>query len=311
MRHSRITGRELHSPSNELVANLTGSTLPKLKVVALDNMALPFPKVKVANPALYQNFGVVLDGIDDQKYGIVTCFGFITDINTSAWIDETPLYSTATGDLTDTPNGPVIARVVRSHATTGSIYVFGPGGPACAPWDVDGNSGLGSANFLGTVDSVALRFRTDNLERAIFDENGRFGHGTSTPGMFNEIKAHSSANASGLQTETFYVETNAATFQPAFSLILPDPMICQVTLSITCHEPGGTNVASFKRTGVFYRKSSGVVSLGGWQSDFTQKSNNVMNIQYILTLGSVDFNVKAASATNTRWAGYIQVQRLI
>jgi hypothetical protein len=277
-------------------------------------MGAAYPKVQPANPSLLQNFGIVLENIDDTKTGLVTCLGFMFQVDTSAWTIDTILYSTNTGFLSSIANGPPVARVVKQDASAGALYVViaATVGTASTDWSSIGNAGLGPSNFLGTIDSIALRFRTDNIERAILDENGRFGHGTSTPGMFHEVKAHSSGNASGLQTETFYLETDATGFLPAFSVSLSDPMVCQIMISVTGQEQSGANnIASFKRTGLFYRKAGSVLSAGGWSSDFTQKTNNAMNIQYILSLTSVDFNVKPATANNTRWTGFVQVQRLI
>ena len=49
-------------------------------------------------------------------------------------------------------------------------------------WSLNGNSGSVSAvNFLGTTDNMALRFRTNNLERMSIAENGWVGIGTTAP----------------------------------------------------------------------------------------------------------------------------------
>ncbi|HEX2846433.1 MAG TPA: hypothetical protein VHN59_07785, partial [Chitinophagaceae bacterium] len=39
-------------------------------------------------------------------------------------------------------------------------------------WNVTGNSGTTTSNFVGNTDSVALIFRTNNLERARITANG-------------------------------------------------------------------------------------------------------------------------------------------
>ncbi|UAY52559.1 hypothetical protein [Ferruginibacter albus] len=49
-------------------------------------------------------------------------------------------------------------------------------------WLVTGNSGIPSASrFIGTTDSVSLRFRTNNIARMVIDSLGSVGIGTATP----------------------------------------------------------------------------------------------------------------------------------
>ena len=47
-------------------------------------------------------------------------------------------------------------------------------------WELTGNSGTTSSDFVGTIDKQNLRFRTENLERMIIDTNGNIGIGTGS-----------------------------------------------------------------------------------------------------------------------------------
>lgn len=310
--HNRLRGRDLHAPSNELVSNLTGALLPAFKVVSLDGMGPVYPKVKLANPATFFNFGITSDEIKNGQAGLVTTQGFMFEVDTSAFLVDALLYSTNTGDLTDTPNGTAIARVIKSDPDFGVLYVLvgGESGGSAPAWDIDGNTGILDGNFLGTRDMAALRLRTNNLQRAIITADGRVGFGVDAPGMYHEVKAHTSLNATGLQTETFYLETSALGYSTAFVLALADPSVNQVTFSATAVEPDSSNIASFKRTGLFYRQASNAQVVDAWTSDFTQKTANLMNVQYVFSGGSIIFRVRPATAELTRWTGYLQVQRL-
>jgi hypothetical protein len=54
--------------------------------------------------------------------------------------------------------------------------------PAGSGWSLTGNAGTNPASsFLGTTDSQALVFRTNNTERMRLDTSGRLGLGTSSP----------------------------------------------------------------------------------------------------------------------------------
>jgi len=48
-------------------------------------------------------------------------------------------------------------------------------------WNLTGNNGTTTSNFLGTKDSVSLIFKTNNLERMRLLPNGNCGFGTDQP----------------------------------------------------------------------------------------------------------------------------------
>ena len=74
--------------------------------------------------------GVVTAPTGDNQEGPVTAWGFVNDLDTSAWVPGTKLYVAAddTGDLTSTPPAAPnfviwVATVGIQHATQGSIFV--------------------------------------------------------------------------------------------------------------------------------------------------------------------------------------------
>lgn len=61
----------------------------------------------------------------------------------------------------------------------GQVEVKNPTSPF---WNVKGNSGTNSGtNFIGTIDNVSWRVRTDNTERMVVDSLGNVGIGTANP----------------------------------------------------------------------------------------------------------------------------------
>jgi hypothetical protein len=74
--------------------------------------------------------GITTEEITADGFGFVTQFGFINNVNTTAWTAGTLLYAdpaTAGGFVTSLPAAPSwrkpIAAVTRQHATTGRIFV--------------------------------------------------------------------------------------------------------------------------------------------------------------------------------------------
>lgn len=315
--HKHLDYNDLHAPSSQQVENGSGVLLTKGTVVRLDGFGAAFPIVKVASPPVLANFGIVQADIPIGARGIVTCLGLMRGLNTSAFPVGTALYSDSSGALSISPLGSIVASVVKTSATDGIIYAVASvdlimGGSAVG-WDVDGNSGTtAGTNYIGTNDAVDFVTKTNGLEALRVTQQQRLGIGTSNPGLHVEQKSHSSPNASGLQTETFYLETNANTLQTAYALNIANPETVRFTFEATARATDGSGRAMFIRSGLAYRESSNVqLQSGTWQTDNTIKSDNGFSVGFTLGVSSITFTVKAATAANTHWTGRVLVQRVV
>jgi hypothetical protein len=278
-------------------------------------MGTSFPSISLANPNTYQNFGLVVSDIANNQAGKVCCLGFMFGLDTSAWAPDTLLYSDVSGNLTSTALGSPVASVIKQNATTGVIYVTAISDqitpPSSASWGLSGNT-TSAGSFLGTVNSESLKFRTNNTQKAVLDINGRFGLGTSTPTRHLELKAHVGSTSTGIQQESFELQTNSGIYQNIYTMTLSDPSSIMLEVYIQGKDSVTGDICSFKRNGFFYR-NAGNVTLGptGWQSSFTSKTNTQMNISYTLGMTDLDIKVKGLLSGNlTNWTGYIILQEL-
>lgn len=121
--HKHLRGADLHSPSNELVENNTGSTLTKMKVVSLSGIGTTYPQVILCNPSVNTPIGIIQSDMLTGTYGIISTLGLMYGLDTSAWAIGTHIYSDVNGNLSAIPHQNPVAFVVKSHATTGVLYV--------------------------------------------------------------------------------------------------------------------------------------------------------------------------------------------
>jgi len=115
---------------------LTGGPVAKDTVVVLqsqESATALCPKILISDPtaSLFSggvgSLALVLDNpIAADSYGYVTVFGVHPDVDTSSWLEGSPLHSTSAGALTDTAVSEVssqVGHVVYSDASVGTIFV--------------------------------------------------------------------------------------------------------------------------------------------------------------------------------------------
>ena len=127
MMHRDLRGKSLHAPSNELVENNTGSTIPVLKAVKFSGMGALYPQITLANTNTDVIRGVTQSAIATGTTGYITSFGFLNNVNTSSWPVNTLLYGDASGNVTNAPIGLPIGSVLKQDATNGIIYINSTG----------------------------------------------------------------------------------------------------------------------------------------------------------------------------------------
>ncbi len=119
-------------------------------------------------------------------------------------LGENPLYLggvKATSTFTADSILTIYAGVVKK-----APYSSLPGGGT--GWLTTGNSGIAAFNFLGTIDNINLRFRTNNIERMVIDNTGKVGIGITAPPNALSVLATNPLYLSGVQaTSTFNTDS--------------------------------------------------------------------------------------------------------
>lgn len=132
MGHRALRGRDLHSPSSELIENNSGSTITALTCVKFNGQGTSYPQVIPCSGSSSNLLrGVLQTNIATGSVGYMTSFGFINAIDTSAWAPGTLLYADVSGNLSSSVLGSSVAQVLSQDAVNGILYVSrtGPAGP--------------------------------------------------------------------------------------------------------------------------------------------------------------------------------------
>lgn len=125
--HARLTSRDLHSPSNELVENNTVLTITNLTCVTFLSIGTAYPAITAAVGGTDTVRGITQTDIASGATGFITSLGLMTNINTISWTPGTKLYCSNLGALTTAPIGLPVGVVLKQHATTGVMYVDNTG----------------------------------------------------------------------------------------------------------------------------------------------------------------------------------------
>lgn len=173
--------------------NNKGILIPRLSAVQ---------RLAIASPA---NSLLVFD-IDSA------CFFYWNSIN-SNW------KSLCTAGITGNTGATGTIGNTGAVGSTGMIGVTGATGTTGADgalnaWSLNGNTGTSSTtNFIGTIDDVSLRIRTNNTERVMVDSIGNVGIGTSTPATNARLAIKDGHIQSQQTTLTFSTTTSNTTAQ--------------------------------------------------------------------------------------------------
>lgn len=126
MQHSRLKGSDLHAPSNEMVENTGGASIPKMRAVKYVGVGI-LPKIEPISSIGDVVRGLTQTDIADGSSGFITCLGFMFNVNTSAYNVGDKLYTTIGGSLSTSQLGLPVATVLKKDSSVGVLYVSNTG----------------------------------------------------------------------------------------------------------------------------------------------------------------------------------------
>lgn len=127
MKHSSLRGSDLHSPSNELVENNSGSVIPKFRAVKFTSIGSAYPQVTLANGTIDLIRGITQTDISNGGTGYITALGFLNNVDTSLWAPGTKLYAQHLGVISSSISGLPVGVVLKQSATNGIVYIENTG----------------------------------------------------------------------------------------------------------------------------------------------------------------------------------------
>jgi hypothetical protein len=110
--------------------------------------------------------GLLSSTLADEAEGTIVLSGFLQGLNTSTFSEGDTLYVSATGTLTTTvPAGEAnliqnIGKVIKVHASNGSVMVTGAGRANATPNLDDGNIFIGNASNQAVTASLTTEVQT-------------------------------------------------------------------------------------------------------------------------------------------------------
>ena len=123
-------------------------------------------------------------------------------------------------------------------------------------WDLNGNSGTNSSNFIGTIDNQSLKFKTNNIERINIDSNGAIDL------KGNSIQGFKAIIVNKTDSYTLTAEDNGKilTFDATNTITLTVPLGLPIGFNVTLIQKGVGQIVFTAASGVELNNRGGFYS---------------------------------------------------
>ena len=169
--------------------NTSGGTIEKGQVVYISGHDGTNPTIGIADAddaAKMPAFGLANEQITNTNTGEIITYGPITNINTSFFQAGDSLFVNTTSDSagdTITSSAPTsetgllqkIGQVIRSHASTGSIFISGAGRTNATPNLNNGNIFIGNAQNQVETTSLQTQVESYSINNVVEDTTPQLG----------------------------------------------------------------------------------------------------------------------------------------
>jgi hypothetical protein len=223
-----------------------------------------------------------------------------------------------TGDVTASGTGSVAATLATVNSNVGSftnanitvnakglITAASTGSGGSGGWLLSGNAITAGSDFLGSTNNVSLRFRTNNIERAIIDSNGNAWHTGYALGFGNYTGA---TPTNAIQANTFSLYSNG-TIQYKMGTDAGGNIFIQNGISKNINFYQGTTLLNSRINvaGNFELNGAGYYGFGYNNAGSTNPTNNAQDMTFVYAdIAGNTFKTGTAGVRNSKYDIYYQ-----
>jgi hypothetical protein len=153
------------------------------------------------------------------------------------------------------------------------------------------NLGLG-AQVLKNVILNTLQFRTlTNSDNQLLITQ-----------LANEIRINLNSNELSYPIQLI---TNSSSYQTMWAYSMPLGQVEKIGIKVVGRKADGSHHCLFERNGLFYNETGSTIAQRLWESTTTIKSNDNIDLRYVLTGNVIQIQVKSLNADTFYWKGQI------
>lgn len=305
MFHSRLSGADLHAPSNQLSINGHTSYIPKNTVVKIKGVSIEgVPIIEPITSVSDNPFGITWDDILVGKSGMVCIFGIFPYINSGG--SSNNVYFNENGDISITNTGsPIIGKILSNEFLQINMFVSVA---EDLNWNTRGN--IVEDDFkLGSINNKGFNVITNNEVRVCFLNDGkiRLGDNNILPDFRYQI-SNNIPHHSGILIENISAE-NSLPELTIFSYKIQENVLQVFNIHLLAKN--GNKKAVFDYT-VSVSRNTGTALLHLIQTDYFFKLGDPsFKVNFSTYLDYFKIKVFNPDDLNTVWSGYILSHALL
>ena len=149
----------------------------------MKNILLAFFSILIASHSFSQNVGIgTATPAASAKLDVTSTNSGLLIPRVALTITTSPLPVTAPATSLLVYNTATVADVTPGYYYwDGAVWARLATTAPSTDWNINGNTGITGANFLGTINAADLMFRTTNIERMRVTTGGNVGIGITAP----------------------------------------------------------------------------------------------------------------------------------
>ncbi|MFN8276404.1 MAG: tail fiber domain-containing protein [Chitinophagales bacterium] len=140
-----------------------------------------FSHYRLTGATLAFSINAIANGNNGQLLTLINATGQVMTITNNNVVNG--ILTGGNSDMVSNGTGNSSVSMIY-NATLSRWIVYSSSGMLTGDdWHITGNTGIGNTNFLGTINTADLKFRTNNTEKAVLNTSGVLAVGNSTMGV--------------------------------------------------------------------------------------------------------------------------------